>query len=444
MTCGTSRRLFRATPWRSGQTALRHVPPLEQTLVDYYTRGAYDDYWSRIEHDYTRYWNRHADIPATISTGWYDAFPAADTEYFATMAARNTAPQRLVVGPWNHNGMRSDATFCHEVDFGPQSVWGVGRYFDEQLDFFSRWLTDDAADQPEGEAPIRLFVMGGGSGRTTAEGKLDHGGCWREEWEWPLARRVETTYYLHPDGALSTSPPASDAAEPRRFTFDPDHPVPTIGGLFCAIGELPNESGTLDPAWARLLSPSLRLRDLLTPGPADQREAPHVFGGQPPYPRLSQRPDVLVYQTEALAEPIEVTGPMVIRLWISSSAVDTDFTAKLIDVHPPNDDYPDGYDMLINDSVIRCRYRAGFDRESLMTPGEVYPVQIALPPTNNLFDTGHRIRVDLSSSNWPRLDVNPNTGEPIGRHTHQLIANQAVYCNATSPSHIVLPTIPRA
>ena len=104
------RQLFRATPWQRGQTALRHVPPLEETLIDYYTRGAYDDYWSRIEHDYTRYWDQHADVPGTFSTGWYDPFPAADSEYFASMAAKNTAPQRLVIGPWSHVGMRGDAT----------------------------------------------------------------------------------------------------------------------------------------------------------------------------------------------------------------------------------------------------------------------------------------------------------------------------------------------
>ena len=435
------RQLFRATPWQRGQTALRHVPPLEQTLIDYTTRGAYDEYWSRIEHDYTRYWDRHADIPATFSTGWYDPFPTADTEYFASMTAKNDAPQRLVVGPWSHVGMRGDATWCHEVDFGPQSVWGVQRYFEEQLAFFERWLPDDATGQPADEAPVRIFVMGGGSGRKTAEGKLDHGGRWRDEQEWPLARRAETPYYLHGDGSLSTEAPAA-GEEPRRFTFDPAHPVPTLGGLHCSIGELPADGPGMEQAWARLLNPVLRLRDLLTPGPVDQKESPAFYGSEEPYPRLSERPDVLVFQTEPLTEPVEVTGRMQVHLWVSSNAVDTDFTAKVVDVHPANEDYPEGFDMLINDSVIRCRYREGFDREVPMTPGEVVPVTIELPPTSNLFDVGHRIRVDISSSNWPRLDVNPNTGEPMGRHTHQVVAHQAVYADADHPSHIVLPVIP--
>ncbi len=436
------RQLFRATPWQRGQTALRHVPALEDSLIDYYTRGAYDEYWDRVEHNFTKFWDDHADIPVTMSTGWYDPFPTADTEYFSAMCATKSSPMRLVVGPWSHVGMRGDATYCHQVDFGPDSVWGVKRYFEEQLAYFDRWLPDDAPGQPDDEAPVRIFVMGGGSGRMTPEGKLDHGGRWREEQEWPLARRVETPYYLHADGSLATSLPAADA-EPRRFTFDPGHPVPTLGGLYCSIGELPSEGAGMEQAWARFLSPVLRLRDLLTPGPVDQKESPAFFGSEEPYPRLSERPDVLVFQTEPLDEPVEVTGRMQVNLWISSSAVDTDFTAKVIDVHPPNEDYPEGFDMILNDSVIRCRYREGFEQEVLMAPGEVYPVTIDLPPTSNLFDRGHRIRVDISSSNWPRLDVNPNTGEPMGRHTHQVVAEQTVYADASRPSRIVLPIVPR-
>ena len=332
--------------------------------------------------------------------------------------------------------MRGDVTYCHEVDFGLQSVWGVQRYFEEQFDFFNRWLPDDAPGQPSGEAPVRIFVMGGGSGRKTAGGKLDHGGRWREEREWPLARAVVTPFYLGSDGALSTEAPAA-GAPPRTFTFDPSHPVPTLGGLYCSIGELPADGPGMEPAWARLLNPVLRLRDLLTPGPVDQKESLAFYGSEPPYRRLAERPDVLVFQTDPLTEPIEVTGPMTVHLWISSSALDTDFTAKVVDVHPANEDYPEGFDMLLNDSIIRTRYRDGFDHEVMMEPGTPYRVEMVLPPTSNLFDVGHRIRVDISSSNWPRLDVNPNTGEPIGRHTHQVVAEQAVHGGT-----VTLPVIP--
>jgi hypothetical protein len=176
----------------------------------------------------------------------------------------------------------------------------------------------------------------------------------------------------------------------------------------------------------------------MTPGPADQKESPEFFTAREPYQRLSERGDVLVYESEPLAEPLEVTGRAVVHLRISSSAVDTDFTAKLIDVYPPNEDYPEGYEMLINDSIIRCRYRDGFDQEVLMEPGTQYDVEIPLPPTSNLFAAGHRLRVDVSSSNFPRLDRNPNTGEPIGRHTHMISAENTVH-----GGRIVLPEVPR-
>ena len=124
------------------------MPTLEKCLLDYYTRGTYDELWSRKEYDYTAYWDEHADIPGTYSTGWYDAFPHADSEYFAAMAAKNTTPQRLVVGPWSHVGMRGDATYTLDVDFGADAAWGVQRYFAEQLAFFDRWLKEDAAARP--------------------------------------------------------------------------------------------------------------------------------------------------------------------------------------------------------------------------------------------------------------------------------------------------------
>jgi len=290
---------------------------------------------------------------------------------------------------------------------------------------------------------VQIFVMGGGGGRKTELGKLDHGGRWRSENEWPLARAHPTPYFLDGDGSLRTEPPA-DGAEPRRFAYDPDDPVPTIGGLYCAVGELPPEGeGAIEPAWMRLLNPALLLRNIMTPGPADQKESPAYFTAREPYRRLSERPDVLVYQTEPLTEPVEVTGRVEVELWIASSAVDTDFTAKLVDVYPPNEDYPEGYDMLLNDSIIRTRYRNGFEREELMEPGTPYLVRMLLPPTSNLFAPGHRIRIDVSSSNFPRLERNPNTGEPIGRHTHQVVAQQTVFADAQRPSRVVLPIVPQ-
>jgi len=427
------RDLFWRYPFRKGELSLRHTPSLEQALEDYTTRGAYDEYWAQVSNDFTAHYAQHADVPGTFTTGWFDGFPHSDTEYFAAMAAKNETPQRLIVGPWSHVGMRGDATWTLDVDFGPDSVWGVERYFEEQLRFFDAYLREDG--ESLGDPPVRIFVMGGGSGRKTELGKLDHGGRWRDEQEWPLARTVHETWRLGGDGSLSPDAPASTDA--RRFTYDPGHPVPTIGGNYCAVGELPADGPGMEPMWARLLNPVLRLRNVLTPGPADQRESPEFFASREPYPRLSERPDVLVYASEPLAEPLEVTGRVEVRLRVASSAPDTDFTAKLVDVHPPNEDYPDGYDMLLCDSIIRCRYRNGFEREELMEPGEEVEVTILLPPTSNLFAAGHRIRVDVSSSNFPRLDRNPNTGEPIGRHTRMEVAEQTVF-----GGEVVLPVIP--
>ncbi len=178
--------------------------------------------------------------------------------------------------------------------------------------------------------------------------------------------------------------------------------MPTIGGLYCAVGEFPSGDGEIEPAWARLLNPALLLKNIMTPGGADQKESAEYFTAREPFRRLSERDDVLVYETEPLDEPVEVTGPIEIELWIASSAVDTDFTAKLIDVYPPNEDYPEGYDLILNDSVIRTRYREGFDREVLMEPGTPYRVTIRSPPTSNLFAAGppdprRRLVVELPS-----------------------------------------------
>jgi putative CocE/NonD family hydrolase len=177
-------------------------------------------------------------------------------------------------------------------------------------------------------------------------------------------------------------------------------------------------------------------------GAFDQREREDFFGSTEPYRPLAERNDVLVFQTEPLAEDVEVTGPFVVRLWISSDCPDTDFTAKLVDVYPPNEDYPDGFAMNVTDGILRCRYRDSWEEPSLMTPGEVYEVTIEAFPTSNLFATGHRIRVDVSSSNYPHFDLNFNTGEPEGMATESRVATNTVWMTAERPSHAVLPIVP--
>lgn len=432
------RELLVSMPFQPGQTALSAIPNLEKTLFDYYHRGEYDSFWEREYNDFERNFERHADIPGTYSSGWYDPYAVAVTGYFAAMAEQNSTPQRLVMGPWNHVGMRGDSSFTGDVDFGSDSVWGVSRYFEEQRRFFDAWLRDSGK---EDGPPVSIFVMGGGTGRKTDEGKYHHGGRWRREWEWPLVRTHTIQYYFHSQGMLSTDEPDEESPS-LSFTYDPANPIPTIGGSLCGIMELPEDDGDLDQMWSRFLSPVTRLRNIVIPGPAHQRESADVFGAHPPYQLLADRPDVLVFQTSPLEEDLEVTGSAIVTLWISSSAPDTDFTAKLIDLAPANDDYPDGYAMNLVDSVIRTRYRNSWKQEELMEPGAVYRVQIPLPPTSNLFQAGHRIRIDISSSNFPRLDLNPNTGEPMGRHTHAVLARNTVYMDKQRPSGVLLPTIP--
>jgi uncharacterized protein len=433
------RELVYETPFKPGQTPLAVVPTLEKTLFDYYYRGAYDDFWALECNDFARYFDRHADIPGTYSGGWFDPFAISTTAYFAAMAKQNQSPQRLLMGPWTHMGLRNTLSWANDVDFGPDSVFGFDRFNPEQERWFDRWLKGMANDV-EAEPPIRLFVMGGGDGRKNPEGRLNHGGRWRVEHEWPLGRTRFTPFYLGQGGALSTDQPSADEVY-ASYDFDPSHPVPTIGGNvtgFFEMAPMPH----LDPFWEKYLPPWVRMRSIVPDGPMDQREQPGLVGAREPFPRLADRPDILVFLTEPLAEAVEVTGPITVNLWISSDALDTDFTAKLLDVHPPNPDYPHGYEMNLVDSVLRVRYRETFEREVLMQPGQVYPITITLAPTSNLFTRGHRIRVDISSSNFPRIDVNPNTGEPMGRHTHQVVARNTVYFDRSRPSHVMLPLIP--
>ena len=158
---------------------------------------------------------------------------------------------------------------------------------------------------------------------------------------------------------------------------------------------------------------------------------------------MASRPDVLVFQTEALSQDLEVTGPISVRLWVGSTAPDTDFTAKLLDVYPPSPDYPEGYALNLTDGILRAKFRDSWEEPSPLEPGAVYSVNITLFPTSNLFVAGHRIRLDISSSNFPRFDVNGNTGENPAWSQLKIAAENSVYHSPEHPSHVVLPVIPR-
>jgi putative CocE/NonD family hydrolase len=409
-----NRKMYLANlPLRPGTTPLRLAPDYEQWLVAGMRHGANDEFWRQnniIDHA-----DQYKDIPVYLVGGWYDSWASNTTANFVALRKAIRGPVYLIMGPWIH-GAQGSASHG-QVSFGTAAA--IADPLAWRREWYDHWLK--GIDNSVGKAdpfatPVRIFVMGTGTGRKTNAGLLDHGGFWRNEQEWPLTRTRYTPYYLQSGGKLSSALPKLTAGR-TSFQFDPRRPVPTIGGC--------TSSGN----------------DILLAGAWDQRGGPHVWNFHEPIP-LSARNDVLVFQTDALAADLEVTGEIVVKLWISSSAPDTDFTAKLIDVCPPNADFPGGFDLNITDGIFRTRFRKSLAREELLKPGEIAPVEIKLYPTANVFRRGHHIRVDISSSNFPRFDVNPNTGEPLNDNRRTAVATNTVFHDREHPSQIVLPVIP--
>ena len=430
--------LWQAPRFTRGQNPLSVTPCLEEVLMHYCRDGIWNEWWGMDAVDQKHHFDRYPDIPAVFSTGWFDPYCPDVIEQFVTLAGRNTSPQKLVVGPWNHSTMRDYGhSFTGEVEFGPGAGWGNEIYNRERLKWFDRWLK--GIDNGIEHTPaVRFFTMGGGSGEINRAGRLVHGGRWRTAHEWPLPGVADVAFYLGPEGSLSTQTPPVEAKQ-VSWIHDPTNPVPTIGGNVCGFFEYIDTS-QLDQ---RYLHPFVSLRTIVPMGPMHQRAREGSVGCQAPFDLLSKRADVQVFQTARLEEDVELAGAVRVVLWVSSSALDTDFTAKLLDIHPPSVDFPEGFHMLVADSVLRARFRNGFDREELLVPGEVYELTINLPPVSNLFKAGHRIRVDIASSNFPRFDINPNTGEPLGCHTRQIPATNSVWLGSRYPSRIVAPLAPR-
>jgi putative CocE/NonD family hydrolase len=377
------------------------------------TRSDYDDYWHGPGLNWQRYYEQTADVPMLHVGGWYDIWLRTTTDNYVNLARLKKGPIRLMIGPWNHGG--NSRTSTGDVEFGAESaIADFTTGF--QLRWFDHFLKGRATGA-ENDAPVRLFVMGTGDGHKDAKGKLFHGGYWKNAAAWPLPEAKITPYFLHPNGQLTTTAPGSAGPQATTYTFDPRNPVPTIGG-----------------------SVSGRLLD----GAYDQRERPEFYGSKPPYLPLRARQDVLVFQTEPLAADVTVVGPISVRLFASSSAIDTDFTAKLVDVYPPSVDFPRGFDLNLTDGILRARYRDGRTKQEPIAPGQVYQFEIRPFPTANVFKKGHRIRLDISSSNFPRFDVNPNTGEPLGQNRRMIEANNTVYHSAARPSQVLLPVLPTA
>ncbi|MEX2643279.1 MAG: CocE/NonD family hydrolase [Acetobacterales bacterium] len=411
------REWFTRMPWRPGHSPVTWVKEYEDYLLEQWQHGEFDDFWKQVGIYAEGFYDQFSDAPMVHMSSWYDAYPRTATDNYVGLKARKKSSVRLLMGPWTH-GNRSQRVFG-DVDFGEDAPLDGNVAEDHRalrLRWFDRWLRD-VDNGVDGEPAVRLFVMGGGSGRRTAEGRLDHGGRWRDEADWPLPDTRFTEYYLHPDGGLSPERPTADEAS-LAYDYDPRNPVPTIGGTLTS-GE-----------------------PVMVGGAFDQREDPRFFGCRPPYLPLASRHDVLVFETSPLTEDVEVTGPIVVRLWIASDCPDTDFTMKLIDVYPPSDDWPRGFAMNITDGIMRCRYRDSWADPSPMIPGEVYEIAVEPFPASNLFKAGHRIRLDISSSNFPHFDVNPNTGEPEGASRRTRVATNTVFMDGARPSHVLLPVIP--
>jgi putative CocE/NonD family hydrolase len=387
--------IFPHLPIGTADAAASHVNETYRDWLRHPRRS--DPYWNGISFEKEI---RNVSVPMLVVEGWYDIFlrgALQDDMSIRSQGASELArsSKRLMIGPWVHStGNRNNAPGSpttgpdRSPDFGPAAQIDMRRVY---LRWHDHWLkgVDNGVDV---EPPIKIFVMGEN--------------YWRYENEWPLARTRYTKYYIDSaggansaagDGILGTVLPSG--AETDSFSYDPAVPVITLGGNVCC-SEVPE-------------------------GPWDQR-------------KVEIRDDVLVYTTPVLTDPVEVTGPIRMILYAATSARDTDWTAKLVDVHP------DGYAQNIQDGIVRARYRCGLNAsESFLEPGRVYEYTIDMWATSNTFLPGHRIRLEIASSNFPRFDRNLNTGEDAATSTQIVKAEQTIYHSREYPSHVLLPVIPR-
>jgi len=352
---------------------------------DFVSNNRYSEFWKQfsLEGQYNKF-----QMPVLLIGGWYDYYPSEMLKIFCELEKHSKTKQvseshKVIIGPWTHG--INHLTTLGEIDFGEDSL--------KENDATVRWLDCVLHGRNISQfqkSPIRIFVMGKN--------------IWRDEYEWPLARTKYTNYYLHQAGNLSTTPPGKHE-KPDTYDYDPLNPVPTISG---------NHSiGTYNPG----------LYELAKPGPYDQSI-------------LETRNDVLVYTSDVLERDTEITGPITFILFASSSAPDTDFVVKLVDVHP------NGKSINISEGIIRARFRNNVHGEPvLMEPGKIYKFNIEMMATSNVFKKGHRIKVYITSSNFPLWDRNLNTGNDPATDTEMQVAHQTIFHDSLRPSHIILPVI---
>jgi uncharacterized protein len=369
--------------------AVSRILPSWRNWLDHEER---DGYWTALSYAGTR--DRVA-APALHIGGWFDLFLGGTLDNFAAVSQRGATErarrgQRLIIGPWSHADRSGNVGELHFGAFASDVAIGL-----EQLTI--GFLRDSVRPgSPGSEVPagprVRLFVMGDN--------------VWRDEDEWPLARTRWERWYLRSHGSLAPSAPG-ESDPPSRYVHDPRDPVPTVGGATLLTG------GPGAVSWL--------------PGPRDQRG-------------VEARPDVLSFTSEPLAADLEVTGPVSVTLHAATSAADTDFTAKLVDV------WPDGRALSVTDGIVRARYHRGNGLADPITPGRVYEYTIDLIATSQVFKAGHRLRVDVASSNFPCFDRNPGNGAPaaIATEADFVVAEQTIRHDAAHSSHITLPVIPRS
>ncbi|MCC6945774.1 MAG: CocE/NonD family hydrolase [Thermomicrobiales bacterium] len=372
-----------------GDPLLAELAPYYDEWLSHPSHGAF---WDKIKVD-THY--NDIDVAALNVGAWYDIFLGGTIHNFLGMQQHGKTEQArkgssLLIGPWEHMTVVTVSP-VGEYDPGVRSWHTVYDVDGVTLRWYDKWLRD--VESSADEKPVTIFVMGANQ--------------WRQEDEWPLARTRYVDYFfasdgkantLFGDGKLSREPDGD--GRPDNYLYDPLNPAPTRGGPLCC-----------NTYWAAA-------------GAFDQTET-------------ETRPDVLVYSSPILEEPVEVTGPVKVILYAASSAVDTDFTAKLVDVSPCGDAKN------LTDGIIRARYRKTTREEHFLIPGEVEAYEIDLWATSNVFLPGHQIRVEISSSNFPRFDRNPNHGGVIAEATKEdcIVAHQTVYHDAGYPSRIVLPVV---
>jgi hypothetical protein len=356
-----------------------------QYLRDWIAHPHFDEYWAA--RSVRNQW-QDITVPICAVGGWYDIFARSVFEHVNAVRAKSRSDdarkhQHLLMGPWGH-GISQDGK-VGDLNFGKESVINLREL---QTKWFDYWLRGEKTGADVWPA-FRIFVMGRNQ--------------WRDEQQWPLERTEFTPYYFHGEGAantaegdgeLTTAKPGQEQSD--EFTYDPNDPVPTAGG--CNLVGCPT-------------------------GPRDQSQ-------------VEKRNDVLVFTSDQMKAELEVTGPVKVILYAASTAKDTDFTAKLLDVHP------DGRPFNLCDGIVRARYRDLKSEPSLIQPGEVYRYEIDLWVTSNVFLPGHKVRVEISSSNFPRFDRNLNTGEPFAAGTEFIRATQTIYHDKERPSHVLLPVIP--